>query len=326
MQGAQHPFKAVRSEVRLPERFDDPRCFAKIREWIEHCDREHKQCQQVGAPGMPTRVLDVQSLDPDGNCRIHVTGEGEGGQYAALSHCWGDTEKTPVFKTTTDKLDEFKQLLPFNRLPRSFQDAIRITRTLGLRYLWIDALCIVQDDAQDWANEAPKMAEVYSRAYVTLSLAAATNSSEGCLNAREGKMEQSLRTGNDSNAGLFLRLSRYHAMSRILSADTQQASKGMFEDFEELDRGRILETAPVFTRKWCFQERMLSRRTVHYSREEMVWECAGGMKCECGIEVSNVRRKTLAGSQRTRAPVGSISRLQELPSERRFPEMLPSPS
>src|SRR5438034_1924444 len=66
-------------------------------------------------------------------------------------------------------------------LPKTFQDAVLLTRALGVRYLWIDSLCIIQDDEKDWKRENPKMGEVYQYATITIAAAHARDSSEGCF-------------------------------------------------------------------------------------------------------------------------------------------------
>ncbi|KAJ4385961.1 hypothetical protein N0V85_007938 [Neurospora sp. IMI 360204] len=98
--------------------------------------------------------------------------------YVTLSHCWGPPEKRPMM-TTKMTLAKRMERIPFVDLPRTFQDAVDVTRQLGQRYLWIDSLCIVQDDEEDWAREAGLMAKVYSQAYCTLAALSAHDSSEG---------------------------------------------------------------------------------------------------------------------------------------------------
>lgn len=65
--------------------------------------------------------------------------------------------------------------IPWDKLPSTFQDAITVTRRLGIAYIWIDSLCIVQDDAQDWEREAAKMALIFESAYLTIAATAAPN-------------------------------------------------------------------------------------------------------------------------------------------------------
>jgi hypothetical protein len=107
--------------------------------------------------------------------------EGKTFQYAALSHCWGSG---PRLTTTKSNWSKLALNVSFNALPPLFQDAVIITRQLGLRYIWIDSLCIIQDSLRDWETESSKMGSIYQNSYITIS---ATNSSDGsakCLAAR----------------------------------------------------------------------------------------------------------------------------------------------
>ena len=98
-----------------------------------------------------------------------------------LSHCWGTSRRLMATKET---LKDLQGGVAVSSLPETFRDAIVITRRLGIRYLWIDYLCIIQDDPQDWEREASKMADVYRNSYLTISAAASADSSSGCFPAR----------------------------------------------------------------------------------------------------------------------------------------------
>ena len=86
--------------------------------------------------------------------------------YIALSHCWG---KAPIVRTTKDTLSRRRQGIDTSLLPPAFQDAILIARRLEVRYLWIDSLCIIQDDELDWQTESAKMSTIYQNALLTIS-------------------------------------------------------------------------------------------------------------------------------------------------------------
>ncbi|KAK7912122.1 HET-domain-containing protein, partial [Apiospora marii] len=92
--------------------------------------------------------------------------------YATLSYCWG---REPFKKLTTDALSAFLKDIPLQHLPQTFQDAIDVTRGLGLDYVWIDALCIIQNqqvgrgEETDWEKEVGKMESVYGGAHVSLA-------------------------------------------------------------------------------------------------------------------------------------------------------------
>lgn len=148
------------------------RSFAKIRSWLSNCEAVHPKCSSAPTP-LPTRVIDVG--DPDGGtpCRVYET-QREFGHYMALSHCWGPPEL--IFKTTVQAFGNNKTQLPWGRLSKTLREAIEVTRRLGIRYIWIDSLCVLQVDEDHWNREAANMGNIYKNAYLTL---AATASSSG---------------------------------------------------------------------------------------------------------------------------------------------------
>lgn len=140
-------------------------------------------------------------------------------------------------------------------LPPAFQQAIQLTRLLGVRYLWIDALCILQDSAADWAQEAAKMADVYAKCFLTIS--PSTLSSPLKTFEVQGGQRQML--------GSVQVEKRYH----FIAPGHNVAAESSGDQY------------PLSTRAWAFQERILSPRTVHLSAVELLWECQTATTCEC---------------------------------------------
>lgn len=193
--------------------------------------------------------------------------------YFALSHCWGPPEKRPTI-TTKANLAQRMDRIPFSKLPKTFQDAVEITRKLGCRYLWIDSLCIIQDDEQDWAQEAALMAKVYSHASCTLSALSSKDSSEGLrlepLDEDRSFTEITFpssayqdgygREGKDSDPfrfRLFYSLGDYWDL--IYRGDSSVGPS---------------DNSPLRSRAWTLQERELSRRIIHFAKTQVLWECA----------------------------------------------------
>lgn len=102
----------------------------------------------------------------------------EGARYIALSHCWGEQ---PLLTTTADNEIERREGIQWDLLPLTFQHAVQICAGLGIEYLWIDSLCILQGNEDDWVQESEKMASIYANSWLTIAAAAATNSTHGCL-------------------------------------------------------------------------------------------------------------------------------------------------
>jgi hypothetical protein len=137
-----------------------------------------------GSHLLPSKVIDVGTRFPIRTVKLHWTEEGESGEYVALSYCWGGSQ---TLLTTTATAQDFTDGIPTSRIPKTILDAITLTHKLGLRYLWVDALCIIQDDSEDVAREISNMAQIYQNATVTVSAASARSVNEGFLGQRNHK-------------------------------------------------------------------------------------------------------------------------------------------
>ncbi|KAK4190632.1 P-loop containing nucleoside triphosphate hydrolase protein [Podospora australis] len=107
--------------------------------------------------------------------------------YVCLSRRWGDSK---FLTTTTLNIDAHKTSIKTSDMPKTFQDAISFTRSLGLRYLWIDSLCIIQDDLDDWKAEAEAMARVYMNSYLTLMAVDASSAESGLFRPVKGRLKR----------------------------------------------------------------------------------------------------------------------------------------
>lgn len=137
--------------------------------WINSCKASHARCQVQESSWLPSRLLDVGP--PDGSelpRLVEMLSANSQGDYAALSHMWGDMNVRPPLRTLVSNYDDMKIGIPIPGLPKNFVQAMIVTRKLGLRYLWIDSLCIIQDSSSDWKSEAATMHEVYKFAKVTI--------------------------------------------------------------------------------------------------------------------------------------------------------------
>ncbi|RDW64713.1 hypothetical protein BP6252_10364 [Coleophoma cylindrospora] len=222
----------------------DPRSIeneTKIKAWLqEDTNDEAQQARAKPNLSLPTRVIDVDQL-----C-LHVSSPEETGEYACLSYCWGGPQEV---LTTRANLESNKTALPFHSLPPTLQDAIHVTRTLGMRYLWIDALCIVQDSAADKAVEITKMGSIYQNASVTIAAARAAKVSEGFLHPRP--------------ADDGFKLPFY--------VDPETAGHVTLLPMEDAFK----PTDPLSMRAWVLQETLLSRRQIVYSEREIIWRTQG---------------------------------------------------
>ncbi|KAK0631522.1 heterokaryon incompatibility protein-domain-containing protein [Immersiella caudata] len=137
----------------------------KIRAAIGFCANGHTSCPLSDPTANPLRLLNITS---DDNIKLENTAT-EKHTYAALSYCWGSSKSIEAAKTTQHNLEErTSRGLPLSSLPATLRDAVLVARSIGIDYLWIDALCIVQDCHKEWAAEAQKMMQYYGIALVTI--------------------------------------------------------------------------------------------------------------------------------------------------------------
>ncbi|KAF5652004.1 serine threonine kinase [Fusarium sp. NRRL 25303] len=246
---------------------ESPERYHLFQEWLRVCDKEHDHAREACSGGcavqMPTRLIRV------GESSEHLEDTKDSGflRYLALSHCWGGSTS---LSTLTSNIDQFRNEIPHEQLPLNFQEAIRVTRALKIPYLWIDSLCIIQDDPEDWRREAARMGQVFSNAYCTIAATSAATSNEGFLAPK---------------------------LSSTLSATLETPGGGLLHISEFMeDCNRDLESAPLNTRGWVMQERALSRRTLHFTKTQVYWECGNGLHCERFFKLSNPQSALFADS------------------------------
>jgi hypothetical protein len=150
-----------------------------IKDCYDHCKRNHRACTPIENTVLPTRVLDIG--DNDSSVRL-LTTSGKRGKYAFLSHCWG---AIPPRTTTSSNFQRFHKSISYEELPRTFRDATAVLRHVGIRYLWIDALCIVHDSMTDCEIEVPKCVEYVKNAAFTIAASHAHDCSQGLFNLRD---------------------------------------------------------------------------------------------------------------------------------------------
>ncbi|ORX90920.1 heterokaryon incompatibility protein-domain-containing protein [Clohesyomyces aquaticus] len=159
----------------------DP-ALRRARQLFEVCRDTHQLCPRAITPPLPTRAIDVGTIDSGDQVRLHITGPGELRDYVALSYCWGGPQPVVL---TTENLKGMMASIPIVSLPQTVKDAIKVTRGLGIRFLWIDALCIIQKgNDNDKLREIGQMGKLYKNATVTIFAASAMAVSDGFLQPR----------------------------------------------------------------------------------------------------------------------------------------------
>ncbi|ORY56837.1 heterokaryon incompatibility protein-domain-containing protein, partial [Pseudomassariella vexata] len=218
------------------------------------CLEEHDHCLSRDSSALPDRVLDLGTpCDP--HLKLLET-QNEPAEYVSLSYCWGTL---PNFVTLTSNIEEFKAGIDETTLPATLKDTVAVTRALGIRYLWIDAICIIQRDAEDWNKQSVKMASVYGNAYLTLIISQAEGVHDGFLHKRDNT---TLAVGTTQKKGQDTEV---YLLPRVATADE------ILQD---------LSLTPVGDRGWCVQERLIAPRKVYFHRDQMIWECKERFYCE----------------------------------------------
>jgi hypothetical protein len=248
--------------------------MATAKGWLENCIETHPTCGNGSEQPAPTRLLDVSP--EDGSDVKLIEAGGTLCRYATLSHCWGQTE---AITTTVNSLEAHKTGIAWSDLCLTFQEAIIVTRNLGLKYIWIDSLCIIQDDEVDWRKEAMQMASIYEFSHITISATLSKDHDGGCFSklSREFEAHRVSISAADGELTLYFRLMLPHCPYIIQSVEQAM-------EFPVIDRG------------WVYQERLLSPRVLHFYTNEIAWECNTVNRCEClnPTASSNQSKRALA--------------------------------
>jgi hypothetical protein len=214
----------------------------------------HEKCSNPIPSRLPTRVLFLK-----GPTEVKlVASDGKVAPYACLSYCWG--KRHPI-KTTTSTLARHQKVIPWEDLPKTFQDAVSFVYRLGIRYLWIDSLCILQDSIDDWLREGSNMSHIYSDSFITLSAT----------------------LGEDSYKGLFTTSDPCHISQPLITTGVDESLVRILHrvPLTHTYQDESADPWPLSSRGWVLQERLLSPRVLLFEREELVWECRKGDVCEC---------------------------------------------
>lgn len=242
-----------------------PSTVKRVLGWSRECTDGHGECiawnkllqNADDSIALPTRLLEVVS-GPGGRSLLRLC-EGRSLQpytrYVTLSHCWG---KEAMISLLGSNIDQFTISIPLSSLSRTFREAIEFTQKLGIGYLWIDALCIIQDSQEDWSHEALLMSSVYSNSYLNI---AATSSENG-------------------NGGLFVAQNPLLANPCTIEANWDGLSSGSYVCYDGSTRRRRIDGGPLNKRAWVLQERLLAPRVVHFAYDQVWWECLHVRACE----------------------------------------------
>ncbi|KAK3994574.1 heterokaryon incompatibility protein-domain-containing protein [Cladorrhinum sp. PSN332] len=222
-----------------------------LRKWLQHCDEHHSKCMRPPRSRnfWPKRIVFIDNFLSGKLTLVEKKSLDE--DYLVLSHRWGNPTEHDItqFCTTPENYQSRLQSFSYDELPKTFQDAVKITQALGKQYLWIDSLCIIQRSRDDWDSQAKTMQDIFANAYCTIAATSAHSWKDGFLTPQPS-------TPDDQ-------------------AQNTSTSLGC-----ECDFNKDVDEGPLMQRAWVLQERVLSRRTIHFTPAHVYCECGDGVICE----------------------------------------------
>ncbi|KAI8663362.1 HET domain-containing protein [Fusarium keratoplasticum] len=226
---------------------DDPAFIKLATTWVETCSREHEECLVLHQTYRPTRLIHIVDA---GHVRLTTSNKEASAPYVAFSHCWG---KVQTIKLLESNVREFRAGLPLAQLPNTYQEAIRLCREIGLHYIWIDSLCIIQDSAEDWAREAKDMKLVYGHTFFNLCSA----------------------TASDSSGRSFIR-----RKPKLLVPENIAFNGTTFQLIYDNQFYENVAYCTLRSRAWVYQEWYLSKRSLILGSRQLWWHCRKQLACE----------------------------------------------
>jgi hypothetical protein len=200
----------------------------------------------------PTHLLDISVRGPKGAPGLKLvdgTFLDAWSEYATLSHCWGKSKPVRLHKGT---LQALRQGVSLSGLPKTFAEAATVADKLGFRYLWIDALCIRHDSEADVLHEISQMHRVYSEAALNIAATSSPDDASGLIYGRNVHALQPCIVSVSPSLGI---------------------DEGMYKILRSTLWHDLIDSSPLASRAWAFQERCLAKRTLHFTRNELFWEC-----------------------------------------------------
>lgn len=226
--------------------------YIQLRERAQECTNDHKLCPKIEPRKLPYRVIDVEP----GATKLVLT-HGQHGYYTALSYIWGMPTQPVMAEMKT--VDALMKLIDVDALPRTLKDAIIVTRDLGIKYLWIDSLCIIQDSRADKDQQIGQIQHIFGNAYLTICAAKARSCTHGFLDV---DIEHLQAIGFQEFSLPYL------CPNGIPGEIVLQPLKAY---------GYTAEEQPISHRAWTLEERLLSPRVAIYAYGMIIWQCRAGL-------------------------------------------------
>ncbi|KAK1240155.1 hypothetical protein MKX08_007597 [Trichoderma sp. CBMAI-0020] len=255
--------------INLTPPFEDPlseRAITTMKAWIAKCTRAcHPDKAELP---LPKRLIDVGNGAAPRLIETHTRWwQRHTPKYVALSYCWGPVTPQTLKTETTSLADRIREI-PWNLFPKTIRDAILVTKALGLRYLWVDSLCIIQDDRNDWAIESSKMSDVYRNAYVTIIPFDSRSCDDGFLSRPKAP-----------TADLLVQSAICLSVKGAIRLEAREESAIGKMPVNFLNRSSWR------SRGWTFQEEQLSRRKLYFGRDRVIFACSKLVELETNARI-----------------------------------------
>ncbi|OTA65273.1 HET-domain-containing protein [Hypoxylon sp. EC38] len=293
--------------------YSSPASIEFARSCIRSCQRDHRDCRRqvddmtdqlgpelIDPNSIPSRLLQLVIKDsmlhakligrglPSAIPKETVSRQG----FAILSYCWGGDQPVQLTRHSIGRLGDG---IPISQLPKTLRDAAWLTNEIGLDYLWIDALCVVQDDIEDKHHEIPRMELYYGHSTVTICAASAARYSEGFLLSREEDVAD------------------YSIGPIQLRVKTSTGAFGYVQAVEEADNFNLKRPQePIALRGWTLQESLLSRRILIFSSRQLYFTCTVA-NASCGGPEPVLKPRVMTSYESRVAGVHTLSGLRIYP-------------
>lgn len=227
---------------------------------LAECLATHEKCQELSRVESvyPTRLLYIDYNKDEKVVKLQDKDFDPTGHYVTLSHCWGNLQ---FLKLTEDTESLLRRGIAIDRLPKTFQEAIDLCHKMGSKYLWIDSLCIFQDRIEDWSSEAALMQRVYSFARYNIAASSALDGSYG------------LRFHRPVNRLMPFTIT----LPENFWIPGQEGGNVQYMIDPDQPFDQDVDLGPLNRRGWVLQERLLSRRVMHFTRSGVYWECTSSI-------------------------------------------------
>ena len=231
--------------------------YALVNYWLRRCNEYHEECHVMQSQGR--KDIRIRLIDVVDQCIVHGS---LANRYFALSYVWGGIER---LKATRDNITELEKKGSLHMrsasIPRSVLDAMAFVARLNQRYLWVDSLCIIQDDRAEKHDQISLMHEIYTAAYATIVQHSGCDANAGLPGVREGSRS--------------LIATKTHVGNKILIAKANYATP------------KVLSSSIHSTRGWTLQEVLLSTRCLHFFNKHLTFVCGEEWAQDWNVQYSN---------------------------------------